>query len=97
MNKNRTITIQISDDTNDTVQRFRFREPTTPVVGAYFSGAGKNMPKASLQLCADTILPEDKDAWNAAVEEKPGYAAQAAGRILEDLGYGVEAKKVTME
>lgn len=92
--KKQPITIQISDDSTDTTHKFRFDVPNTAVVGRYFSTAGKNMPKASLELCNDTILDEDRDSWVAVLEEKPGYAAQAGGRILEVLGYGAEAKKI---
>lgn len=89
------IVIEINDDTTDTSHQFSFREPSTPVVGAFFQLSGKNLPKASVQLCQDTIVDEDKDRWNEILQSKPGYATAAASRILDVLGYGVEAKKIT--
>ncbi|GEM50029.1 DUF6848 family protein [Deinococcus cellulosilyticus] len=90
----KTTVIQINDDTNDTTHEFTFREPTTPVVSRYFSMAGKNLPKASHEFCNDTIVPEQKDQWLNVLQTKPGYAVQAANRMLDLLGYGAETKKI---
>ena len=68
-------------------QTFRFRRPNLDQVDRYLKAGNKGLSKASGQLCLDIVVPEDRDAWVAALQTKPGFAVQVANMALQDLGY----------
>lgn len=66
---------------------FRFRRPDLDRLDRYMRAAPKGVTKASIQLARDIVVDEDRDEWNAVVQDKPGHAAQLANKVLEDLGF----------
>lgn len=66
----------------------KFSAPSVSSIDRFLKSSQKGTTKAAQQLCADTVTPESRDAWNAMMLRKPGRAVQVASAMLEDLGYG---------
>lgn len=66
---------------------YRFSKPDLDRLDRYMRAAPKGVTKASIQLSRDIVHPEDREEWNALVQNKPGHAVQLANTVLEDMGF----------
>lgn len=66
----------------------RFKKPTSKTAERAQKEMVKSPVRAFSNLCSACVLPEDKDAYIAAVKEYPGLATTFGGALLKSCGFG---------
>lgn len=66
---------------------FRFRRPTTPELDRYLSKVSSKPASMGKVFTLELVVDDDREAWTAALEQRPGLSTAAVQKVMEDLGF----------
>ncbi len=66
---------------------FRFRKPTTPELDRYLSKVSSKPASMGKTFSLELVVADDREAWTAALEQRPGLSTAAVQQIMQDLGF----------
>lgn len=66
---------------------FRFNKPKTPQLDRYLSKASSKLVSSGKVFTLELVVDDDREAWVAALERRPGLTTAVVQHIMEDLGF----------
>lgn len=72
---------------SDQEKKFFFRKPRRDEVNAYVTKMRSKPVDAGINLCISTVWEEHKSALAELLKEEFGFAVNASGRVLEQVGF----------